>query len=261
MPAGIALALGAPAAERSNVMPIMQVQYPENALDDTRKAELARRLTDVLIAMEGGADTRGGRAFAWVLFTPVKAADWWVGGRQDDDFVEPPGRFLVHVTIPEGYMNAAHKSEVHASVNAAIIAVMGCADEPDTGKSVLVIIDEVTEGNWGAAGHTVSLAEIAGSVGLPKDGNRFAWVQEYFGAKRRQFEAAGYPNDVGGLLSPARKTGYKDERRRAEIRHCAGSRAAGPMPQTHGGCRASSRWCLRPMSCCRRACPRLSTTR
>jgi phenylpyruvate tautomerase PptA (4-oxalocrotonate tautomerase family) len=188
-------------------MPIMQVQYLENTLDDARKADLAQRLTDILIAMEGGAGTTGGRAFAWVLFTPVKPGDWWVGGRQDDYFVDPPGRFLVHVTIPEGYMNAVHKSEVHASVNAAITAVMGCADEPDAGRSVLVVIDEVTEGNWGAAGHTISLASIAGSVGLPKDGGRFAWVQEYFGAKRRQFEAAGYPNDVGGLIRPAQKTG------------------------------------------------------
>jgi len=183
----------------------MQVQYPDQALDDARKADLARRLTDVLIAMEGGADTRGGRAFAWVLFTPVKPADWWVGGRQDDQFVYPPGRFLVHVTIPEGYMNAAHKSEVHASVNAAIVAAMGCADEPDAGKSVLVVIDEVTEGNWGAAGQSISLAAIAGSVGLRKDGDRFAWVQAYFSAKRRQFEAAGYPEDAGGLLARTRQ--------------------------------------------------------
>lgn len=187
-------------------MPIMQLHYPEGALDDVRKADLARRLTDVLMAMEGGADTRGGRAFAWVLFTPVKPGDWWIGGRQDEYFVDPPGRFLVHVTIPEGYMNAAHKSEVHARVNAAIIAAMGCADDPDAGKSVLVVIDEVTEGNWGAAGRTISLAAIARSVGLPRDGDRFAWTEEYFGAKRRQLEAAGYPADVGGLPAAARQT-------------------------------------------------------
>ena len=186
-------------------MPIMQVHYPEEALDDARKADLAQRLTDVLIAMEGGADTKGGRAFAWVLFTPVKPGDWWVGGEQGDQFVYPPGRFLVHVTVPEGYMNAAHKSEVHAWVNAAIMTATGCADDPDAGKSVLVVIDEVTEGNWGAAGRSVSLASIAGSVGLPKDGDRFAWVQAYFAAKRRQFEAAGYPDDAGGLLRPERQ--------------------------------------------------------
>lgn len=182
-------------------MPIMQVYYPEPALDDARKADLAQRLTDALIAMEGGADTRGGRSFAWVLFAPIRAGDWWVGGQQDDQFVYPPGRFLVHVTIPEGYMNARHKCEVHAWVNNAVVTAMGYGDEPDAGRSVLVIIDEVTEGNWGAAGHTISLNAIAGSVGLPRDGERFTWVQAYFAAKRRQFAAARYPADVGGLIA------------------------------------------------------------
>ena len=76
------------------------------------------------------------------------------------------------------------------------------AQEPDAGASVLVVIDEVTEGNWGAAGRTISLNSIAVTVGLPKDGERFAWVRAYFAAKRRQFEAAGYPADVGGLMQP-----------------------------------------------------------
>ncbi len=181
-------------------MPIMQVQYPEGALDEARKADLARRLTDILIAMEGGADTTGGRAFAWVLFTPVRQGDWWIGGQPDDSFVAPPGRFLVHVTAPEGYMNAVHKSEVHAAVNAAIVDVVGRSDDPGPGASILVVIDEVTEGNWGAAGHTISLAAIAETVGLAKGGDRFAWVQAYFKAKGRQFAAAGYPVDTGGLL-------------------------------------------------------------
>jgi phenylpyruvate tautomerase PptA (4-oxalocrotonate tautomerase family) len=187
-------------------MPIMQVQYPEAALDEARKTALARRLTDILIAMEGGADTAGGRAFAWVLFTPVREGDWWIGGQPDDSFVAPPGRFLVHVTVPEGYMNVTHKSEVHAAVNAAIIDVTGCGKSPNAGASVLVVIDEVTEGNWGAAGHSISLAAIAKTVGLAEGGERSAWVQEYFDAKKRQFAAAGYPADTGGLLHPSGST-------------------------------------------------------
>jgi len=179
-------------------MPIMQVQYPEAALDGDRKAALAQRLTDVLIAMEGGADTTGGRAFAWVMFTPVKQDDWWIGGRTDDRFVASPGKFLVHVTVPEGYMNAAHKSDVHSAVNSAIVDIMG--GDANSGASALVVIDEVTEGNWGTGGRTISLASIADKVGLPQDGERFGWVRAYFDAKKRQFAAAGYPADVGGLL-------------------------------------------------------------
>lgn len=181
-------------------MPIMQVTHPEAALSPSQKRDLAQRLTEVLIAMEGGADTEGGRGFAWVVFTPVQAGDWWIGGSADDRFVHPPGAFLVHVTVPEGYMNASHKAEVHAWVNAAILAATGQAATEGMGRSVLVVIDEVTEGNWGAAGHPISLAAIAEAVGTPRDGERFAWVQAYFAAKRRQLVAAGYPSDVGGLL-------------------------------------------------------------
>ncbi len=38
---------------------------------------------------------------------------------------------------------------------------------------MLVIIDEVPEGNWGARGQIISLAMIADAVGLAKTGERF----------------------------------------------------------------------------------------
>ncbi len=185
-------------------MPIMQVYYPQGSLPGERKAALAQQLTDVLLLMEGNAKTAGGLGFASVLFTEVAPTDWWVGGRTDATYVAPPGKFLVRVTIPEGYMNQMHKTEVHAAVTAAIVAVSGNPNDPRHGGSVQVIIDEVMEGNWGAHGKTISLASIADTVGLPKNGERFQWVQAYFAAKARQLKAAGYPADVGGLLSDSK---------------------------------------------------------
>ena len=44
----------------------------------------------------------------------------------------PPGKFLVRVTIPEGYMNQMHKTEVHAAVTAAIVGVSGTPTIPST---------------------------------------------------------------------------------------------------------------------------------
>ena len=180
-------------------MPIMDVRYPAGALDKAAKAALAQRLTDDLVAMEGGANTHGGRAFAWVLFNEIADGDWWVGGQTGEAFVAPPGRFLVHVTIPEGYMNAAHKTQVHQMVTAAILEVTGHGAAAE-GGSIQVILDEVSEGDWGAGGRTISLDSIADSVGLPKDGERFTWVKAYFAAKARQYAAAGYPADAAGLL-------------------------------------------------------------
>jgi phenylpyruvate tautomerase PptA (4-oxalocrotonate tautomerase family) len=181
-------------------MPVLQVYYPQGSLQGGRKAALAQRLTDVLLMMEGGAKTPGGMAFAAVLFTEVPATDWWVGGRTDATYVAPPGKFLIRVDIPEGYMNRSHKSDVHAAVNKAIVDLTGDPSDPKQGASVLVIVNDVTEGNWGARGRTISLAAIADSVGLAKTGERFKWVRNYFAAKARQFGAPGYPPDTGGLL-------------------------------------------------------------
>lgn len=179
-------------------MPIMDVRLPAGRLDKTAKAALAQRLTEVLIRMEGGADTHGGRAFAWVLFTEVAEDDWWVGGSTGGEFVAPPGKFLVHVTIPEGYMSQPHKAEVQRWVTDAILAATGAPAA--AGQSILVVIDEVTEGNWAAGGRTIGMASIAGTVGLASTGERFAWVEAYFAAKARQRAGAGYPADTGGLL-------------------------------------------------------------
>jgi len=181
-------------------MPVMNVTYRAGDLGEAAKADLAKRLTDVLVRMEGGAATHGGRAFAWVLFAELPATDWWVGGEPGDGFVYPPGRFLVHVTIPEGYMNQAHKSEVHAWVNDAILAATGATGAADAGKSILVVLDEVPEGNWGCAGRTISMESISETVGLARTSSRYAWVESYFAAKARMLDANGYPDDMGGVL-------------------------------------------------------------
>jgi|SRR5271168_4351150 len=185
-------------------MPIMQVFYQSGSLQAERKTALAQRLTDVLLTMEGGAKTSGGLAFATVLFTEVPESDWWVGGRTDSTYVAPPGKFLVRVSVPEGYMNKTHKSGVHTAVNAAIVDIAGGAHAASHGASILVVIEEIPEGNWGAGGKTISLAAIADTVGLAKTGERFKWVRAYFDAKARAYAAAKYPADTGGLLPPER---------------------------------------------------------
>jgi phenylpyruvate tautomerase PptA (4-oxalocrotonate tautomerase family) len=181
-------------------MPVMHVYHPEGSLSGERKASLASKLTDLLLTMEGGAKTPGGVAFASVIFTPVPQEDWWVGGCSDGSHVRPPGKFLVRVSIPEGYMSQAHKTAVHVGVNTALVSVVGDAAQAQPGSSIQVIIEEVGEGNWGAGGKTISLAAIADTVGLSKTGDRFQWVLAYFAAKARQFASAGYPADTGGLL-------------------------------------------------------------
>lgn len=176
-------------------MPIMDVRYATGSLDNATKADLARRLTDVLIQMEGGANTPGGRAFACVCFTEFARDDLWVAGRCGGDAF--PAAFLVHISVPEGYMNRPHKNEVHAWVASAIKAATGASTSD---IRILTIIDEVTEGNWGSQGAPISLECIAATVGQPEDGPRLTWSRSYFAAKARAMAAAGFPADAGGLL-------------------------------------------------------------
>jgi len=198
-------------------MPIMHVYFPDGALKDQQKSNLAGALTEIMLNMEGGARTRGGQAFALVLFSEIGGAGWWTGGHSDETFVSPPGAFLVRVTVPEGYLNIVNKSGVHAAVNAAILSVAGDTDAPGKGANIQVIIDEVTEGNWGAGGATISLAAIAETVGLPKDGSRFAWTRTYFEAKARLRHAFGFPADVGGLLPLDPKVAAKATRQSSAV--------------------------------------------
>ncbi|WP_338461308.1 tautomerase family protein [Synechococcus elongatus IITB7] len=181
-------------------MPIIQVQHRRSSLNPEQKAAIATRLTELLLQMEGGAHTEGGKAFATVLFSAVDDADWWVGGRNDDRYVHSPGAFLVTVTIPEGYMNQAHKNEVHAGATAALMEVLAPRQSAPAGNSILVMINEIPEGNWGAGGHPISIAAIAETVGLDPTGDRFAWVHSYFAAKARLYSAAQFPANIGGLL-------------------------------------------------------------
>jgi hypothetical protein len=110
------------------------------------------------------------------------------------------------VTIPEGYMNAAHKNEVHAWFMQAIAEATGNPHPQPGAGSVLVIAD----------GLPIHLASIAKTVGMPADGERMRWSHAYFDARARQFAAAGYPSDV---------VGYGQNK----------ARAAGDVPKRAGG--------------------------
>ncbi|WP_325677588.1 hypothetical protein [Rhodopila sp.] len=173
----------------------MDVRYASGSLDRAGKALLAERLTEVLIQMEGGANTEGGRAFAWVCFSEFAMDDLWIAGRCNVTSGAGPA-FLVHVSVPEGYMNRVHKNEVHAGVASSV------AEATHTAVSelrLLTIIDEVTEGNWGSRGLPISLESIALAVGQPEDGPRLEWSRAYFAAKACAAAMAGFPVDMGGL--------------------------------------------------------------
>lgn len=92
----------------------------------------------------------------------------------------------------------------HSAVTRAIVDIES-PGTPSDGTNVVVIIEEVLEGNWGAAGKNLTLNKIADAVGLSRTGERFKWVRAYFDAKARSYDTAKYPADASGCVAPPLK--------------------------------------------------------
>ncbi len=79
---------------------------------------------------------------------------------------------LVHVTVPEGSLSDARKQLMVEKVTAAALEAEGLPDNERTRMLTWVIINEVKEGNWGAGGGVVRLADIGKAFGVSADSPR-----------------------------------------------------------------------------------------
>lgn len=181
-------------------MPLAHVTFVRDSLSAEQKRELAERMTAVLLEIEGGADTPGGRSIAWVLLNELGNDTWAVGGRFDDTYVSPAGKFLVDVEVPEGSMNQERKSRVHKAVNDAILELTGTQHLPGAGRSAWVRVSEIPEGAGGTSGKTASVTGIATIAGVDLDGEIFDFTKRHFAAKERAFAQHGVPADASGRL-------------------------------------------------------------
>ncbi len=79
---------------------------------------------------------------------------------------------LVHVTVPEGSLSDARKQLMVEKVTAATLEAEGLPDNERTRLLTWVIINEVKDGNWGAGGGVVRLADIGKAFGVSADSPR-----------------------------------------------------------------------------------------
>ena len=176
-------------------MPLVRVTLVEGSLDEEQRAQLADELTSVLLMIEGGVDNPEGRAIAYVLFDEVQAKGWYVGGKLDDTYVYPGGRFIFHVTVPQGSCDQDRKNAVHKAVNDSLFKVIGESSEHRAGSSAWVIINEVPEGHWGAMGRMVGIRRISQIAQMSPD--RADYFEPLLAAQKRVHEAHGYPPGAG----------------------------------------------------------------
>jgi phenylpyruvate tautomerase PptA (4-oxalocrotonate tautomerase family) len=179
-------------------MPMMTVQYPPEALTPELKDKLAEDLTQVILQIEGGADTPAGRSIAWVRFQPIARGDWYLGGRNDSTFEAAAGRWLIELNVPEGSMNQDRKSDCHKAITRAILAVTGKSNIEGAGRSIWIQIFEWPEGHLATSGRTSSLFGIARIAGIPADHPLLEFPRAYFEAKDRLYDLASFPEKTAG---------------------------------------------------------------
>lgn len=58
-------------------MPLINVKLIDGVFSPTQKREIAEKLTETMVAIEGEAM----RSLTWVVLEEVKSGDWAIGGR------------------------------------------------------------------------------------------------------------------------------------------------------------------------------------
>jgi phenylpyruvate tautomerase PptA (4-oxalocrotonate tautomerase family) len=143
-------------------MPLVRITYPRGALASTQKRQLAARLTEIVLDAEVDAVTESGRMVTVVQFQEVAADDWAVGGELRSPAAGAPDHFIVDVIVLEGLLEGERRTAVHRRVTEAFQAAFGDdGGDPTRILRVWVLVHEVREGSWGAAGRTVSALDVA----------------------------------------------------------------------------------------------------
>ena len=134
-------------------MPIMDVTYPQGALTEDQRTELADELTTVLLRAERAPDTDFFREVTWVFVHELPEGTILTAGRP----VEQP-IFRVECTTPEGALSDRRRAELVAEATRVVRAVAGIAEED--AMRIFVLCREIDEGSWGAGGQVIRFQQL-----------------------------------------------------------------------------------------------------
>ena len=143
-------------------MPMVELAMPHGALTQGRE-ELMRSLTAAVLRWERVPESPQSLELSWGYVVELPAMALYHRGRPD---VGSPPRYRLTVTVPQGVLGDTGKAGLVREATELLLAAEGSSiDDVSAGIRVWVIIEEVTDGNWGGAGRIWRLADIAAHVG------------------------------------------------------------------------------------------------
>lgn len=143
-------------------MSLIEIAYPEGALDPTVREWAIERLTSAILLHEGGQDNERARALTWCVVNELPPNALHVGGI-------PAQRpfYRVQVTIPEGTLlhgpgpvGTGCRSNLVREITEILLEAEGTPYSAGEAGRVCCLITEVKDGFWGSFGTTFRMEDI-----------------------------------------------------------------------------------------------------
>jgi phenylpyruvate tautomerase PptA (4-oxalocrotonate tautomerase family) len=131
-------------------MPLIDLTLPQGSIPPDARAKLGDELTGIVLRAERAPDNDFFRSVTWAFVHDL--AEDSITARGADSV------FRVVFTVPQGALSDRRKQELVSEATKAISAAAGLGE--DDGLRVFVLIHEVPEGNWGAAGNVVHFEQL-----------------------------------------------------------------------------------------------------
>ncbi|MBA2680933.1 MAG: hypothetical protein H0U76_21370 [Ktedonobacteraceae bacterium] len=143
-------------------MPIIEITYPANALNQEQRRDLTTHLTPLIAKWEGQPDNQLVVNNTWVVLHEQPMGEFTVGAQPYTGETQP--RYLVTVKTPQGAFIADGKQGLADELTRAILAVEGKQSGEDAFLRIWCIFQDVPDGSWSYGGRILSAHEIAAAT-------------------------------------------------------------------------------------------------
>jgi phenylpyruvate tautomerase PptA (4-oxalocrotonate tautomerase family) len=141
-------------------MPFVELFVRRGSLSEQQRTHIADTLVAEVMAAEGAPDTEAARSISWLLVHDIDT--WVIGGRACGD--GEPCRYVVRVGVPAGSLDDGKRADMMERITRVLAEIDDDPQRLYREAAAWIHINEIPEGNWGAVGRVVGLADIAGYV-------------------------------------------------------------------------------------------------
>lgn len=139
-------------------MPIIEITYPANALNQEQRRDLTTNLTPLVAKWEGQPDNKLVINNTWVVLHEQPLGEFTVGAQDQTPDLQP--RYLATVKAPQGAFIPDGKQGLASDLTRAILTAEGKQPDEDAFLRIWCIFQDVPDDSWSYGGRILSRNEI-----------------------------------------------------------------------------------------------------